>query len=220
PVRSVARLVGVGSAVSDRPRLRAATSRTPAPATTTTEPAAASQSGTGQSWRRGARKNASSSPAWTATTPTARKRPSSQCSVTATSFAPQPPTEATARATARNAVAAGESGDLEKLSKATGGRIIASVKDLTKESLGDAKLVEEVKIGEDKLIYVRDAKNPKAVTIVVRGGTEHVVDEAERSLHDALSVVRNAIEDGKIVAGGGAPEAELAKRLREYAVKV
>ncbi|TMI45382.1 thermosome subunit [Candidatus Bathyarchaeota archaeon] len=124
---------------------------------------------------------------------------------------------------AKNGIAAVKnvsSGDLEKLSKATGGRIIASVKDLTKESLGDAKLVEEVKIGEDKLIYVRDAKNPKAVTIVVRGGTEHVVDEAERSLHDALSVVRNAIEDGKIVAGGGAPEAELAKRLREYAVKV
>jgi thermosome len=112
------------------------------------------------------------------------------------------------------------SGDLEKLSKATGGRIVASVKDLAKEALGEAKLVEEVKIGEDKLVYVRDAKNPKAVTIVVRGGTEHVVDEAERSLHDALSVVRNALEDGKIVAGGGAPEAELAKRLREYAVKV
>lgn len=112
------------------------------------------------------------------------------------------------------------SGDLEKLSKATGGKIVASVKDLTKDSLGEAKLVEEVKIGEDKLIYVRDAKNPKAVTIVVRGGTEHVVDEADRSLHDALSVVRNALEDGKIVAGGGAPEAELAKRLREYAVKV
>src|SRR5205809_48711 len=124
---------------------------------------------------------------------------------------------------AKNGIAAVKnvsSGDLEKLSKATGGRIIASVKDLTKESLGDAKLVEEVKIGEDKLIYVREAKNPKAVTIVVRGGTEHVVDEAERSLHDALSVVRNAIEDGKIVAGGGAPEAELAKRLRDYAVKV
>src|SRR6266487_3167595 len=123
----------------------------------------------------------------------------------------------------RNGIAAVKnvsSGDLEKLSKATGGRIVASVKDLTKESLGDAKLVEEVKIGEDKLIYVRDAKNPKAVTIVVRGGTEHVVDEADRSLHDALSVVRNAIEDGKIVAGGGAPEAELAKRLRDYAVKV
>src|SRR6266542_2992349 len=112
------------------------------------------------------------------------------------------------------------SGDLEKLSKATGARVVASVKDLAKDSLGEAKLVEEMKIGEDKLIYVRDAKNPKAVTIVVRGGTEHVVDEAERSLHDALSVVRNAIEDGKIVAGGGAPEAELSKRLREYAIKV
>src|SRR5438128_4981119 len=112
------------------------------------------------------------------------------------------------------------SGDLEKLSKATGGRIVASVKELTRDALGEAKLIEEVKIGDDKLVYVRDSKNPKAVTIVVRGGTEHVVDEADRSLHDALSVVRNALEDGKIVAGGGAPEAELAKRLREYAVKV
>src|SRR5947209_5860044 len=112
------------------------------------------------------------------------------------------------------------SGDIEKLSKATGGRVVASVKDLSTDSLGAAKLVEEAKIGDDKLVYVRDAKNPKAVTIVIRGGTEHVVDEAERSLHDALSVVRNAMEDGKIVAGGGAPEAEVAKRLREYAVKV
>ncbi len=124
---------------------------------------------------------------------------------------------------AKNGIAAIKnvsSGDLEKLSKATGGRIVANVKDLTKEALGEAKLIEEIKIGDDKLVYVRDAKNPKAVTIVIRGGTEHVVDEADRSLHDALSVVRNAIEDGKIVAGGGAPEAELAKRLREYAVKV
>jgi thermosome len=112
------------------------------------------------------------------------------------------------------------SGDLEKLSKATGARIVASVKDLAKDALGEAKSIEEVKIGDDKLLYVRDAKNPKAVTIVIRGGTEHVVDEADRSLHDALCVVRNALEDGKIVAGGGAPEAELAKRLREYAVKV
>ena len=112
------------------------------------------------------------------------------------------------------------SGDLEKLSKATGARVVASVKDLAKDALGEAKSVEEVKIGDDKLLYIRDAKNPKAVTIVIRGGTEHVVDEADRSLHDALCVVRNALEDGKIVAGGGAPEAELAKRLREYAVKV
>ena len=111
-------------------------------------------------------------------------------------------------------------GDMEKLSKATGGRILASVKELTKEGLGEAKVVEEVKIGDDKLVYVRDAKNPKAVTIVIRGGTEHVVDEADRSLHDALCVVRNALEDGKILAGGGAPEAELSKRLREYAVRV
>jgi len=111
-------------------------------------------------------------------------------------------------------------GDMEKLSKATGGRILASVKELTKDGLGEAKIVEEVKIGDDKLVYVRDAKNPKAVTIVIRGGTEHVVDEADRSLHDALCVVRNALEDGKILAGGGAPEAELSKRLREYAVKV
>jgi len=91
---------------------------------------------------------------------------------------------------------------------------------LTPEALGEAKVVEEIKIGEDKLVYVRECKNPKAVTIVVRGGTEHVVDEAERSLHDALCVVRNAVEDGKIVPGGGAPEAEVTKQLRDYAVKV
>ena len=112
------------------------------------------------------------------------------------------------------------SSDMEKLARATGGKIVASVKDLTSDVLGEAKIVEEVKIGEDKLVYVRECKNPKAVTIVVRGGTEHVVDEAERSLHDALCVVRNAIEDGRIVPGGGAPEAEVAKRLRDYAVKV
>lgn len=112
------------------------------------------------------------------------------------------------------------SSDMEKLSKATGGKIVASVKELTSDMLGEAKTVEEVKIGEDKLVYVRECKNPKAVTIVIRGGTEHVIDEAERSLHDALCVVRNAIEDGKIVPGGGAPEAEVAKQLRDYAVKV
>ncbi len=112
------------------------------------------------------------------------------------------------------------SSDMEKLARATGGKIIASVKDLTPEVLGEARLVEEVKIGDDKLVYIRECKNPKAVTIVVRGGTEHVVDEAERSLHDALSVVRNAIEDEKIVPGGGAPEAEVAKQLRDYSVKV
>jgi thermosome len=112
------------------------------------------------------------------------------------------------------------SSDMEKLAKATGGKIVASVKDLAADSLGEAKLIEETKIGDDKLTYIRDAKNPMAVTIVVRGGTEHVVDEAERSIHDALCVARDAIEDEKVVAGGGAPEAETAKQLREYAVKV
>ncbi len=112
------------------------------------------------------------------------------------------------------------SGDMEKLAKATGGSVVGTTKDLSKESLGQAKLVEEVKVGDDKLIYVRGCKNPKAVTIMIRGGSDHVVDEAERSLHDALCVVRNAVEDGKVVAGGGAPEAELAKRLKTYAVKV
>jgi thermosome len=118
------------------------------------------------------------------------------------------------------AVKSVSSSDMEKLARATGGRIIASVKDLTPDGLGEAKMVEEVKIGEDKLVYIRECKNPKAVTIVVRGGSEHVVDEAERSLHDALCVVRNAIEDGKIVAGGGAPEAEISRQLRNYATKV
>jgi len=112
------------------------------------------------------------------------------------------------------------SSDMEKLARATGGKIIASLKDLTPETLGEAKTVEEVKIGDDKLVYVRECKNPRAVTVVVRGGTEHVVDEAERSLHDALCVVRNAVEDGKIVPGGGAPEAEIARQLRKYAAEV
>jgi chaperonin GroEL (HSP60 family) len=112
------------------------------------------------------------------------------------------------------------SSDIEKLARATGGSIAASVKDLNNDTLGHAKRVEEVKIGDDKLLYIRDCKNPKAVTIVIRGASSHVIDEAERSLHDGLCVVRNVIEDGKIAAGGGATEAELAKNLRAYAVKV
>jgi thermosome len=112
------------------------------------------------------------------------------------------------------------SGDMEKLAKATGGTILASTKDLAADTLGEAKLVEEVKIGDDKLVYVRECKDPRAVTVVIRGGSEHVVDEAERSFHDAICVVRNAVEDRKIVAGGGSPEAETAKQLRDYAMKV
>jgi len=110
--------------------------------------------------------------------------------------------------------------DMEKLAEATGGKIVSSLKDLSAESLGEARLVEEVKFGDDKLLYVRECKDPRAVTIVIRGGSEHVVEEAERSLHDALCVVRNAIEDGKIVAGGGSVETEVAKQLRDFAVKL
>ncbi|MEM1659290.1 MAG: thermosome subunit beta [Candidatus Jordarchaeales archaeon] len=110
--------------------------------------------------------------------------------------------------------------DMEKLAKATGAKIVTSFDDLSPDVLGEAGLVEEVKIGEDKVVYVRECKNPKAVTIVVRGGTEHVVDEAERALNDALCVVRNAIEDQKYVAGGGAAEVEVARQLRKYAESV
>jgi len=118
------------------------------------------------------------------------------------------------------AVKSVSSSDMEKLSKATGAMIVASVKELHADALGKAKRVEEVKIGDDKLLYIRDCKNPKAVTIVIRGASQHVLDEAERSLHDGLCVVRNVIEDGKIVAGGGSPEAELSKGLKAFAVQV
>jgi chaperonin GroEL (HSP60 family) len=107
--------------------------------------------------------------------------------------------------------------DMEKLAKATGGRIVTNLDDLTEDQLGQAGLVEEVKIGDDKLTYVRECKEPRALTILIRGGTEHVVDEAERSMHDALCVVRDVIEDQKMLAGGGAPHMEIAKHLRDFA---
>lgn len=109
---------------------------------------------------------------------------------------------------------------LEKLAKATGAQIASSLDELTADYIGNAGLVEEVKIGDDKLTYVRDCKDPKAVSIVIRGGTEHVVDEAERAMHDALSVVRNVVEDTFYVAGGGSTETEVARRLDDYAGKV
>jgi thermosome len=109
---------------------------------------------------------------------------------------------------------------LEKLAKATGGQIATSLDEISAESLGDAGLVEEIKIAEDKLVYIRECKDPKAVSVVIRGGTEHVVDEADRALHDALCVVRNVVEDGTYVAGGGSTEAEISRRLEDYADKV
>ncbi len=110
--------------------------------------------------------------------------------------------------------------DLKKIARATGGRIASHIDDIGPDALGEAGLVEEMKIGESKVIYIRDCKNPRLVTIVLRGGAKHVVDEAERALHDALCVIRNVVEDGKIVAGGGSPEAEVSKRIREFAMTI
>lgn len=110
--------------------------------------------------------------------------------------------------------------DMEKLARATGGKIITNLEDLSASDLGQAGLVEERKIADDKMIFVEECKNPRAVSILIRGGTEHVVDEVERGVHDGICVVAAAIEDGKLVAGGGAPEVEVAKQLREYAETV
>jgi len=107
--------------------------------------------------------------------------------------------------------------DLEKLSKATGGKIVANLDGLTLNDLGNAGSVEEKKIGDDKMTFVTNCKNPKAVSILIRGTTEHVIDELERALHDALSVVKVALEDGKMTAGGGAVHTEIAMSLRDYA---
>ena len=107
--------------------------------------------------------------------------------------------------------------DMEKLSKATGGSVVTNLDDLSKKDLGLAGLVEVVKIGDDEMTFVKECKDPKSVSILIRGGTEHIVDETERSLEDALGVVTTVIKDKKIVAGGGAPEAEVAKELRVYA---
>jgi thermosome len=107
--------------------------------------------------------------------------------------------------------------DMEKLAKATGAKAANTIDDLTSDDLGYAESVEERKIGDDKMTFIEGCKSPKAVNVLIRGGTERVVAEAERAFHDSVCVVRNAIEDGKMVAGGGAPEAEVSKQLREYA---
>ena len=107
--------------------------------------------------------------------------------------------------------------DMEKLSKATGGKIITNLDDISPADIGYASLVEERKIGNDKMTFVEGCKNPRAVTILIRGGTERIVDEAERSLHDALCVVRDIVEEPKVLAGGGAPELEVSRALKKYA---
>ncbi len=107
--------------------------------------------------------------------------------------------------------------DLEKLSQATGGMIFTNLDDITEEKLGFAGLVEERKIMNDSWIFVEECKDPKSVVILIRGGTELIIDEAERAIHDALCVVRDVVEDQKVVGGGGAPELETAIQLRKFA---
>jgi len=107
--------------------------------------------------------------------------------------------------------------DMEKLAKATGGRVVTNLEDLSTDDLGYAALVEERKIGDDKMVFIEGCKNPHSVAILIRGGTERIVDEAERSIHDALCVVRDVVQEPKIAAGGGAPEVEVARILRNYA---
>jgi thermosome len=110
--------------------------------------------------------------------------------------------------------------DMEKLARATGARIVTDLDDLKLEDLGMAGMVEERKIGEDKMIFVEKCKDPRSVAVLIRAGLERMVDEAERAMHDALSVVSDVIENNKIVPGGGAVEVEIAKELRKQATKV
>jgi thermosome len=110
--------------------------------------------------------------------------------------------------------------DMEKLARATGGKVITKLDDMKSTDLGEAGLVEERKVGDDKMIFVEKCKEPRSVAILVRAGLERMVDEADRAMNDALSVVADVVKDNKIVAGGGATEAEIAKVLRSFATKV
>ena len=110
--------------------------------------------------------------------------------------------------------------DMEKLARATGGKVITKLDDLKSEDLGDAGNVEERKVGDDKMIFVEKCKEPRSVAVLIRAGLERMVDEADRAMNDALSVVADVVEYNKIVAGGGATESEIAKVLRSFATKI
>ncbi|MDP6156835.1 MAG: thermosome subunit beta [Candidatus Thermoplasmatota archaeon] len=110
--------------------------------------------------------------------------------------------------------------DMEKLSKATGARIVTNINDLQSEDLGSAAVVEERKISDDRMTFVTGCVNPKAVSILVRGATEHVVDELQRALDDALGVISTAVKEGKITAGGGSAAVEISRGLKDYASTV
>ena len=106
--------------------------------------------------------------------------------------------------------------DMEKISKATGGKIVSNLSELSSLELGNAQIVEEVKHGEDTLTYIRGCENPKALTILIHGGTGHVIDEIERAIKDGLGDVVSSLKTGLVVPGGGAIEVELARRLRQF----
>ncbi|MBM3910289.1 MAG: thermosome subunit [Thaumarchaeota archaeon] len=106
--------------------------------------------------------------------------------------------------------------DMAKLAKATGGRMVGSVNDLSEKDLGVAQNVEEKQIENDNWVYIEGCKNPKAVTVLIRGGSQRVIDEAERSIHDALMVVKDVVERPLMLAGGGSPEAYVALKLRAW----
>jgi thermosome len=110
--------------------------------------------------------------------------------------------------------------DMEKLARATGGKIVTNLEDFGAKDLGAAGLVEERKVGDDKMVFVEKCRTPHSVAILIRAGLERMVDEAERAMNDSLSVVSDVIENNKVVPGGGAIEAEMAKEIREYATKV
>jgi thermosome len=118
------------------------------------------------------------------------------------------------------AVRRAKESDLTKLAKATGARIANNFNDLSPKDLGYADLVEERKVEQDKWVFIEGCKNPKAVTILIRGGTQRIVDEAERSMHDALMVSKDVVEKPAIVAGGGAPEAEVAGLVMKWTDKL
>jgi chaperonin GroEL (HSP60 family) len=107
--------------------------------------------------------------------------------------------------------------DMQKLAKATGAKIVSNLRDLTPADLGAASCVEEIKDDEEGMTYITGCQNPKAITILIRGGTEHVIDEMERAIKDGLGDVAAVLKDSKILPGGGAVEIELAKQIREFA---
>ena len=107
--------------------------------------------------------------------------------------------------------------DMAKLAKATGGRVTTSLEDINEKDLGSADLVHQKKVESDKWVFIEGCRNPQSVTLLIRGGSQRVVDEADRSIHDSLMVVKDVVEKPAVVAGGGAPEAFLASNLKEWA---